>query len=275
MLDWLADTLLGRSLRLRYQEIQARKPLYCLGTPYAMRNPYRLRVIGAPQPETRWTDCLLSVETDGLHLYPRTRKMDIHIHFARDSLRWFGRPEKYQPGTNTIWLHFESGGLWHLLEVRADRYYMQGLVRALKQIATPEVNTAYRRHRPYIHYGPAPAWPAAQDIFGAWTVDPRGLRLYVMPLALVALDAENAQVRRVLPLERIQEIEVMRRVDDPEAGGVVRFEYRAETAAETIAYTLPDYGPLGASLAEAAKRSLEVPPVFYGKKKDEDEDDDF
>jgi hypothetical protein len=253
-------------MRLRYDEIRAHRPLYLLGQPLFNQTGYWLKVIGSPDVPQRWGGCYLSVEADGLHLYPQTRTMDIHVHFAHESLRWFGRPDKYKPGRNEIWLHFESGSLWHLLKVRAQHYDMQRLVRALKQIATPEQVKAYRRQRPYVHYGPAPAAPSQQDIHGAWSAVGDTLRLYLTPYALVLLDGE--QVRRVLPVERMQDIEVMRRLDDPLAGGVVRFRY---ADAETLAYSLPDYLPFGAALAEAAKRSLEDPPVFYGKKKDADD----
>ncbi|MBZ0302972.1 MAG: hypothetical protein K8J31_24715, partial [Anaerolineae bacterium] len=154
--------------------------------------------------------------------------------------------------------------------LRTSHYTMQSFVRAIKQIAMPEQVKAYRRHRPYVHYGPAPALPVEQDLYGAWTASADPLTLYLTPCALVMLAGE--QVRRVVPLEQVQDLEVMRRIDDPESGGVVRFRWLQDPEAETFAYTLPDYVPFGAALAEAAKRSLEDPPLFYGKKK-EDEDD--
>jgi hypothetical protein len=269
MLDWLADTLLGKSLRERHRELVTRAPLALLGQPYFNDTGYRLKVIGSVDVPQRWNGCYLTVELTGLHLYPRTRTMDIHVQYPPAALRWFGRPEKYHPGRNEMWLHFESGGMWHLLKVRAQHYYMQQLVRALKQIATPEQVKAYRRHRPYIHYGPAPAVPSQQNIHGAWSTRGNPLDLYLTPCALVLLDGERIQ--RVLPLEQVQDIEVMRRLDDPMAGGVVRFQY---ANSETLAYTLPDYIPFGAALAEAAKRSLEDPPLFYEKKKYDDDWED-
>src|SRR5690606_25972399 len=168
MLDWLADTLLGKSLRERHEELVTRAPLALLGQPYFNDTGYWHKVIGSADVPQRWNGCYLTVELTGLHLYPRTRTMDIHVQYPPAALRWFGRPEKYKPGRNEMWLHFESGGMWHLLKVRAQHYYMQQLVKALKQIATPEQVKAYRRHRPYIHYGPAPAVPSQQDIHGAW-----------------------------------------------------------------------------------------------------------
>jgi hypothetical protein len=93
-----------------------------------------------------------------------------------------------------------------------------------------------------------------------------------MPAALVIFDAAGL-VERALPLEQIQGIEAMRRLDAPELGGVVRFRVTASPP-QSLAFAVMDYGPLGAALAEAAKRSLEEPPVFYGKKKADDDDDD-
>ena len=271
LVEWLADTFLRRSLRLRHEEILVRSPIYCLGGPYFVHTQYQLGQVGSAGETRDWSGCLLSVEQDGLHLYPRTRQMDVHIHLGREALRWFGRPQKYQPDVNHIWLHFESGRQWHLLQVRTRRYPMQGLVRALKQIATPEQVKAYRRHRPYMHHGPTPAQTAQQNLHGAWQVDPLLLALYLMPSHLVVL--QDDQVQTTWPLEIIQNIEVMRRIDDPAAGGVVRFKIEDTEHSEPTAFTLLDYGPFGAALAEAAKRSLEDPPLFYGKKKDDDEDE--
>ena len=269
MLDWLADTLLGRSLRLRYEEIRQRKPLYCLGTAYYINTQFRLQVIGDADGRSRWQRCLCTVEPDGLHLYPGVRKWDIHILFAWPSLRWFGRPSKYSSGTNEIWLHFEHGGQWHLLMLRTSQSAMQGFVRAMKEVATPELVKAYRRRRPYVHYEPTPAQCAEQNLYGAWAVDPQALTLYLTPLTLVELDGER--VRRALALETIQQIEVMPRLDAPGEHGIVRFKIVRADEAITTAYTLREYVAFGAALSEAAKRSLEDPPIFYGKKKDEDE----
>jgi hypothetical protein len=265
MYDWIADNLLGRALRQRRAEIVARAPLF-LAYDYHLR--YQLIPITGPHP-ARWQPGLLTVEPDGIHLYPRTAKMDVHVHFP--ALHWFGRPQKYRPGDNELWLHSASGSGWYLLKLRLSQHYTRLLVRALKQIATPEQITAYRRQRPYIHYGPAPAAPAVQSIHGAWDVAARPSQLYVMPAALVLFDAAG-QVERALPLEQIQGIEVMRRLDAPEQGGVVRFRVTGPSP-QTLAFALPDYGPLGAALAEAARRSLEQPPIFYGKKKDDENDE--
>lgn len=274
MLDWIADTFLQRSYRARVEEIQARQPLY-FSTYHRWR--YALMTIGTNEQE-RWAACLVSLEADGLHLYPRTRQMDLHVFFARDTLRWFGRPAKYERyKRNDIWLHFETGERWMRLALRSDYSPMTDLVRTLKTLATEAVNTAYRRHRPYIHLGPLPALPAEQDLLGAWQASGPPLELYLMPLHLVLLRGE--EVLRKLALEAIQQIEVMPRMDLPRGSsqGALRFRYQTDEEAETHAYLVDDYLHVGASLVEAAKRSLEEPPIFYGKKKgkgnQEDEDE--
>ncbi len=90
-----------------------------------------------------------------------------------------------------------------------------------------------------------------------------------MPAALVALD--GARVLEVMPLEHVQRIEVMHRADAPHLPGVVRFRY----GERVTAYTLPDHVAFGLALTEAAKRSLEDPPQFYGKKSGKGMDDQF
>lgn len=267
MFNWIADNVFKRSLFRAAREIRERKPLFSSDVFYDATN-YQLYVINPQMERQRWRFCLFSIESDGMHLYPETPKMDIHIHFTRESLRWFGRPEKYNPDKNDMWLHFESGGLWHWLHLKTHKAPMERIVRAMKQVATPEQVKAYRRHRPYVHYGPLPARFGEQDLYGAWLVYPDTLSLYLTPLQLVVMDGEN--VRRVLPLEKIQQIEVMRRVDEPDSpAGVVRFK----VGEEIYAYIMRDYIGFGAALIEAAKRSLEDPPQFYGKKKDMDEDE--
>ena len=48
----------------------------------------------------------------------------------------------------------------------------------------------------------------------------------------------------------------------------------APEKAQEAPAALPDYIPFGAALAETAKRSLEDPPIFYGKKKDDEDEDE-
>jgi hypothetical protein len=212
--------------------------------------------------------CAVSPREIALHPIPPDT--GVPILFTPDQLRWFGRPKKYHYGTNEMWLHVEQRGQWHLIRLRLARETMMDLVRALKQVAAPELVTAYRRQRPYIHQGPLVAHPATQDVLGAWSLgDP--VSLYLMPRALVLL--AGAQVQRVLPLEQIQQISAIRRLDQPGAEGLVRFEI----AGEPFAYALPGHDTFAAALAEAAKRTLEDPVLWQRKKKkgdvllDEDE----
>jgi hypothetical protein len=191
-------------------------------------------------------------------------KLEPVFSFSLDQLRWFGRPQKYHDGMNEMWLHIESGQGWLLVKLTLHRYTMQRFARELKLVTTPELVTAYRRRRPYIHAGPRPAQPATQDIHGAWTLgDP--VSLYLMPLHLLILD--GTQVLRVLALEGIQQIGALHRLDAPRADGLLRF--RAEEA--DFAFALQDHETFAQSLAEAARRTLEAPLEQKQKGKDYDE----
>jgi hypothetical protein len=267
MFDWIADTVFNRSQRRLYKELQAAKPLFWSTlSPFNLVS-YRLTTINAVDHEpVRWKACVLVIDENGFTIYPHSQKMDVKFTLPKGGLRWFGRPKKYEPGQNDLWLHLEVNDCWRMLQLRTDYYNMQRMVRAIKTIATPEQVKAYRRHRPYIHYGPVAAQPAEQDIYGVWTVHPQITQFYIMPLALVFL--EGIQIKRTIPLEQIQKVEALRRMDAPSAEGVVRFRI----VDEVIAYTVPDYVAFGAALAEAAKRSLED-PVMVKKKKDDDDDE--
>jgi hypothetical protein len=268
MIDWLADTFLARSLLRCIDDIRARNPLYWCGGGYRGSTRFRMQKMGASRARG-WQGCLCAIETDGLHLYPATRKWDMHIHLERETLRWFGRPEAYHPGINDLWIHVEHDEGWHLLMLRTSQYAMQHFVRAMKQIATPEQITAYRRQRPYIHLGPIAAQRAEEDLYGVWTVDPQVRLLYLMPSTLIELEGER--VLRMLPLEAIQGIEVMQRRDVASADGIVRFRHIGGGERGQIAYTTPAFVAFAEALITACKRWLEQPPIIYGKKGDEDD----
>jgi hypothetical protein len=101
-------------------------------------------------------------------------------------LRGFWRPEKYNPGINEIWIHAQIGLTWHILQLRLHRSSMQDAVRSLKAIASAEQVQAYRRARPYIHRQPLTAFPAQQNLQGAWELA-APVNLYIMPLLLIIL----------------------------------------------------------------------------------------
>ncbi len=216
---------------------------------------------------TRWRSGVIALSPRRITLYRRSLAMSEVLSIEPSELRWFGRPEKYHSGTNEIWLHVERDHQWILLKLKLSRAAMQDFVRALKSLASAELNTAYRRTRPYVHYGPLRVQPAEQDIHGAWTLeDP--LTVYVMPLHLVIL--RNADVLRVLPLERVQQVAALHRIDQPHAAGLASFNLDGEK----FAFASPDYQALAEAIAEAARRSLEAPLIQKQKGKDEDEDDD-
>lgn len=213
---------------------------------------------------------ILSIKTDQIAMYdPKPAKPEQIYSFAPGQVRWFGRPQKYHDGVNEIWLHLEVGTGWHLLKLHMGRAYMHDAVRVLKSVLPPALVTAYRRQRPYIHYGPVFVQPAHQDIHGSWTLQPP-LHLYLMPLFLLVMD--KLEVLRKIPLETIQQIGALRRLDRPDTqGGLVRFQIEGEK----MAFALGEYEVFAASLAEAAKRTLEEPVLQKQKKKEEDYDEEW
>lgn len=230
---------------------------------------FRLETINGDR--SRWRPFVIVITPDQIvirDLAPEPRQA---IRFAPADLRWFGRPKKYTSGTNTIWLHVALDGRWHVVRVRLTRLPMQALVRALKQVAAPEQVMAYRRRRPYVHFGPVPARPAAQDVYGAWALG-EPVSLYITPAYLVVFNGEI--VRQAIPLETIQNVSAARRIDQPDAAGLVRFSVDGAAAA----YALDAYEPFAQALSEAARRTLEDPVMWQRKKKKpgpdaEDEDD--
>jgi hypothetical protein len=261
---WIAHSirLLVKAMRF-HKQLVAQHPLFSLGA-YACR--YSISTLGGANQG--WRKCLLTITAEGMALYPISMKMDEQISLPNKDLRWFGRPVKYQPEHNELWLHFEQAGTWKLVKLKIWKSAMQELIRAYKPVVAPELVTAYRRRRPYIHQGPVTAKPAEQDIYGAWTLD-EPVSLYVMPLYVVILRGE--QVLRTLPLERIWQIAALRRLDEPEADGLVSLNFEGEK----LAFAVKHYEQVAAAISEAAKRSLEEPVMQKQKKKDEYDDEEW
>lgn len=224
------------------------KPLFCAGSAW-YKVHFQLVQIGAD--ETRRQRCVLVVSEKHLAVYT-LEDGGIQRRFAGvpADLRWFGRPQKYHYGLNEIWLHYEVGQDWFLLKLDMHIKRMQGLVRTLKAIAADDLVVAYRRQRPYIHHGPIPAYPATQDIHGAWALA-APVALYIMPTRLVIL--ENSSVSRAIPVREIAEIERVRRADVAKRGGLVRFI----ALGESLAYALDDDEAFAQQLATTAKADLE------------------
>lgn len=188
------------------------------------------------------------------------RKNMLTFSFSPDELRWFGRPKKYDYGFNEMWLHVEKKDGWFLLRMTHGRSRMTAWVRVMKQLASPDLTKAYRRHRPYIHYGPIEVHPAEQDLQGAWTLG-AALNLYLTPLNLVLLN--GPRVVRVIEVAAVQSIRAGGRLDAPEADGLVRFSAQEQD----FAFSAPGYQQLATALAEAARRSLEEPVTYKTKKR--------
>jgi len=217
---------------------------------------------------TAWKPFIVALRQTELALYHRSPpRIDLWLAMPLSDLRWFGRPQPYHSDINEIWLHFEHAGRWSIVKIRMGPTHMREFVRALKLVVPSELVSAYRRRRPYIHAGPVLAYPAHQDIHGAWSLE-APLHLYLMPLFLVVLD--QASVLRKIPLEQVQQVGSLRRLDQPDAHGLVRFQIEGET----MAFALDGYEVFAAQLAEAAKRTLEEPVLQKQKKKD-DEDEDW
>jgi hypothetical protein len=209
---------------------------------------------------------LLAVTAERLFFFPEPLEMHTDMVFSWKDLRWFGRPHRYQPGHNAIWLHFEREGRWSKVSIHLSREKMGEFVRLIKEMSDSDLVTAYRRRRPYIHLGPLQASPAQQDIHGAWTLD-TPVHLYLMPRFLVVL--HDSIVRQKIPLESVQTIGALRRLDQPGADGLVRFH----AGEADYCFAVLDHEKVAAALAEAAKRTLEAPLERKQKgKKDDDED---
>jgi hypothetical protein len=225
---------------------------------------------------TRWQPFIIALTPSQVAIYDGTPgTQEPCFTLAPDQLRWFGRPQKYHGGRNDIWLHVEIDQQWVVVKLRLYRYAMQDVVRALKAIATPEQVTAYRRRRPYIHYGPVTAQPIDQDMLGAWVLH-EPVSLYLMPSHLVVLD--GVTVRQAIPLETIQAVSAVRRADRWRAAGLVRFQ----ADGQPLAFALQPYEAFANALGEAARRTLEDPVEWLARKKkkptladDLDDDEDF
>jgi hypothetical protein len=266
ILLWLAvrDARLHRNGNSLVRLLEERDhPLFC-----AYDAGLKCRILTINGPKTRWTPFVIAVILGEIVLYRvAPNELERCLTIETSYLRWFGRPEKYTSGANEIWVHAEINGEWRLIQLRLYRHRMQALVRALKEIATPEQITAYRRHRPYIHSGPVSARTAAQTIYGAWELQ-QAVDLYLTPVFLVVLDGTN--VHRTFPLHTIQDIAAVERLDRPRAAGLVRFEVEEEP----FAFALDQHAAFAEALAEAAKRTLED-PLYWQRKKKKPDDFDF
>lgn len=257
--DWLAYVLLNRPAWTLYSEILAGDPIMVLAPGWVK---YQVTTVGAiDKPRKR--KCVLAITEQGIAVYPHQQHMSVDYSCLPGELRWFGRPVKYQHGTNEIVIHAQIADQWQTLQMWLGKYNMQKLIRAMKAIATPEQIKAYRRRRPYIHHGPLTVEPAHQTITGEWNLA-KPVTLYLTPSHLTIL--EEARVLRAIPLELVQRIQALHRLDAPEANGLVRFQVEGEN----MAFATARHKALAEDLAEAAKRTLEEPVLQKRKSKDDD-----
>lgn len=243
-------------------KLESRQPLY-------LSQPWTNITFQQHEPgdSGRWRRCILMISHKrvAVYLYPLPKKLKPMMTIQPHELRGFWRPVKYQPGTNEVWLHGEIGRRW--LKLRLSKYEMKSVVRALKQIATMDQTTAYRRRRPYIHRGPHEGYQAYQTLHGDWELSDV-VELYLMPLYLVVM--KRGDVQQVLPIAQMQDITVLKRMEGGEPGGLVRFFIDNEM----YAFAVPEYNAWANDLAEAAKRTLEVPLQRKRKSDDDDEHDE-
>lgn len=261
MMNWLGYKLFNFPAYRLYRELAATNPALVL---YPGNVKYRQFALNSFVSWEHWRSCVLHVTSEGMSLYPRAPKVVADVTITPDNLVWFGRRTKYHPGINHLLVHAQIDGWWHVVEMRAHKYTIQQVVRAIKILATPEQITAYRRRPPHVYYGPVAVRRATQDIYGVWTLH-ESLPIYVMPRYAVLLDPLY-RVQRRIPIEQVQRIEALRRMDDPAADGVVRFR----VGDETLAFTAEAYQALANHLADAARRTLED-PIILKKKQDTDD----
>ena len=254
-----------RHMRLR-REIQAYLEAQVHDDPGMIRflesgNRFRIEIINGEKAEA--DEGVFTLSEQHISIYRFKPRIEEVIRFAPEQIRWFGRPEKYHSGKNEIWLHVERKRDWVLVRLWMWEGTMHSFVRTLKGLVPPELVTAYRRRRPYIHYGVVEARPAEQDIHGAWALG-EAVNLYLMPRYLLVL--QGVTVQRVMPLVDVQQIGALRRLDAPQADGLVRFR----TPDGETAYAMRPHEAFAQALAEAAKRTLEAPLEQKQKGKYED-----
>ncbi len=211
-----------------------------------------------------WRPLVLLVLTDEIQFYPIGG--ETYDSIRTEDVRWFGRPKKYsRMGMNELWIYYERKEGWHLLKIKLTYENMLSFVRALKKILPEDLVTAYRRRRPYIHYGPVSVEPARQDMYGLWELD-APVDVLLTPLHVVYLRGQ--QVLKLILLRDIQQIKALRRVDENDPRGLVQFQ----VGEEHNAFAVRHFEQVAHLLATAAKRTLEEP---VQRKRKKHEDDDF
>lgn len=262
---WIALQVRAAGAAHRFiQNLQAQDPFYV--SPRWVDIDFQWGKAG--ETVQKWQRCILFVGHKRLAIYPYPPKPDSApiLNIEPQELRGFWRPLAYHDKRNELWLHADFVQHWQILKLRAYRSVMYDIVRALKEISSPEQVKAYRRQRPYLHQGPSPVLPAKQSLTGEWELF-NPVELYLMPLHLVIL--KEGIVQRVLDIAAVQSIAALKRMEGGEPVGVLRFSHDGEI----FAFATNDYETWANTIAEAAKRSLEEPVMQKAKNKTGDWDD--
>ncbi len=259
----LLDTRRQSTIRTMTKLLEESEPdaILCM---QAWGGKYRLEHLNGHQ--SGWQPMIILVLPTEIRFYPFQRQMDVYDRIPAESVRWFGRPKKYNRyNMNEMWIHYERPDGWHVARIRLYYELMLDFVRALKQILSLDLVTAYRRHRPYIFYGPSEIFPATQDLYGTWELaDPMDILL--TPMQLVFLRGQ--QVIKQILLRDIQQIKALHRVDNYDPRGLIRFQ----VGEESTVFAIRQFEEFADLLATAAKRTLEE-PIQRKRKKHADEDD--
>jgi hypothetical protein len=262
---WIAYQIRQATIAYRFiQGLEAQKPFYL--SPRWIDLQFQAGILS--ESSSKWQRLILFIGHKRLAIYPYPPKPDSQPLLSIDpqELRGFWRPEAYHDGINEVWIHAESLQHWRLVKIRSNRYVMPDIIRALKELSSPEQVKAYRRRRPYPYLGPNPALPARQGLTGEWELF-NPVELYLMPLHLVIM--KEGIIQRVLHMEAIQNIAALKRMEGGEPVGIVRFSHDGEN----FAFATNEYETWASTIAEAAKRSLEEPVMQKQKSKEGDWDD--
>jgi hypothetical protein len=246
------------------KNLEIQNPYYL--SPYWADIEYQWGMAGETIP--KWQRGIVFIGHKRLSIYPYPPKADSQpiVSIDPQELRGFWRPDAYHDGRNDVWIHAESLEHWGILKLRTWRGIMADIIRALKEVHSPEQVKAYRRRRPYLHKDPALVLPAKQSLTGEWELF-KPVEIYLMPLHLVIMKA--GIIQRVLHIEAIQDIAALKRMEGGEPTGVIRFSHDGET----FAFATNEYETWAKSIAEAAKRSLEEPVMQKQKSKDDEWED--
>jgi hypothetical protein len=236
-------------------------PLTAIEAFYAELGQEAVFVTPLPKPATvviaklgeralRERKAIVAVLPNYVAIYPLTVRMQEAFTFNTDDIRWFSLVRGYSDLEREIALDLEKDLQWVDLRIRMDKASIKKLTEAMEPIAPNTVLFTRSRRRPNVRPDPVQAWPATQDIHGAWTLDDP-VKLCITPLYLVVL--RDGYVQNSFLLPALENIRADKRLDNPDAAGLVRFT----AADETFAYAVNDYAGFAEALAGAIKRNVE------------------